>query len=163
MQPIIIKMFRAGFLILVLSLFLSPHLHAETPKIIGPALVFSTEGDFDNVKQDLILTIEEHGLVISYTSHASAMLERTADAVGSKASIYGKAEIVLFCKADLSHNMVSENPHNIILCPYAVSIYTLNGEKDRVYLSIRQPSVVDIHYAPIHEMLMGIIRQTIEG
>jgi uncharacterized protein (DUF302 family) len=156
-------MLRAVFLIFVLSLSLSPHLHAVTPKIIGSALVFSTEGDFDNVKQDLILTIEDQGMVISYTSHASTMLERTADAVGSKAGIYDKAEIVLFCKASLSHNMVNENPHNIVMCPYAVSIYTLKREKDRVYLSIRQPAVVDIHYAPIYEMLIGIIRQTIEG
>jgi len=150
-------------MIAVLLLTLPSFVYAQAPRVIGPALVFSTEGEFDLVKQDLLAAIEGHGMVISYTSHASTMLDRTAAAIGGAPSVYGKAEIVMFCKADLSHRLVAANPHNIVLCPYAISVYTLSGENGRVYLGIRQPFMADVYYAPIHRLLIDIITETIDG
>ncbi len=137
---------------------------AETAyKTIGPARVFETAGTFADIKENLILAIENEGMVISYTSHASKMLARTAEAAGVTQAIYSDAEIVFFCKAELSHSLVQANPHNLVLCPYSVAIYTLVNEKNRVYLSIRDPYSKEPNLEPITNMVLNIIRTTQNG
>jgi hypothetical protein len=90
------------------------------------------------------------------------MLNRTAEAVGVTEPVYGDAEIILFCKSDLSHTMVASNPHNIVLCPYSISVYTLPGEEEAAYLSIPAPYQGDPTIAPITELLIEIIEESIE-
>ena len=41
----------------------------------------------------------------------------------STVTAYRHAEAILFCKADLSHNITSADLHNIVLCPYSIVIY----------------------------------------
>ena len=135
--------------------------YASGPEKHGPALVWKTEAPFEDVKEDLVSSIEGRGLVISYVSHASAMLDRTAEAVEGARKVYGDAEILLFCKADLSHRLVQANPHNIVLCPYSIAIYTLAGKPEEVYLAIREPYTAEPAYAPVVELLKGIIAETI--
>jgi uncharacterized protein (DUF302 family) len=129
----------------------------------GPSWVFETEQTFDDAKDNLVFAIESRGLVISYVSHASEMLSRTAEAVGSEFPVYGDAEILLFCKADLSHQLVKANPHNITLCPYSIAVYTLVGEPDSAYLAMSKPFNANVVTAPITEMIIDIIEETQEG
>lgn len=129
------------------------------------AKVYSTETIFDDAKADLLEAIESNGLVISYTSHAKRMLENTAEVSGFPKSIYNDAEILLFCKADLSHALVAGNPHNIVLCPYSIAIYVLVGEPERVYLSYRNIESSDEKVKaltkPIEDLLIEIIEEII--
>lgn len=129
------------------------------------ANVFSTEAEFQDAKDDLLEAIEENGLVISYTSHAKTMLENTADVSGINKAVYNDAEILLFCKADLSHKLVAGNPHNIVLCPYSIAIYVLKAEPERVYLSYRKVESSDAEVMaltkPIEELLIKIIEEVI--
>jgi len=35
--------------------------------------------------------------------------------------------------------MMEADPHNIVLCPFAISIYTLPGEKNTTWVAYRKP------------------------
>lgn len=123
---------------------------------------YSTEASFEDTKDDLLMAIEGRGLVISYTSHAQEMLDRTADVAGTTTAVYGHAEIILFCKADLSHKLVAANPHNIVLCPYAIAVYTLHEKPATVYLSFREPEASEPTTQPIRQLLVDIIKDVTE-
>ncbi len=129
------------------------------------ARVFSTESTFEDAKDDLLEAIASNGLVISYTSHAENMLANTAAVSGVTKPVYENAEILLFCKADLSHALVAANPHNIVLCPYSIAIYVLTGEPERVYLSYRTLEVgnekIKALTKPIEDLLITIIEEVI--
>ncbi len=129
------------------------------------ARVFSTESTFFDVKSDLLEAITSQGLVISYISHAKTMLDNTAAVSGVTKSVYSDAEIYLFCKADLSHKLVAGNPHNIVLCPYSIAIYSLNDEPERVYLSYRTVASsnekIKALTKPIEDLLIEIIEEVI--
>ena len=132
------------------------------------ANVYSTESTFEDAKADLLEAIEDNGLVISYTSHAENMLANTAEVSGVTKAVYENAEILLFCKADLSHALVAANPHNIVLCPYSIAIYVLNGESEKVYLSYRsfqtlrsKDENIKSLTKPIEDLLKKIIEEVI--
>lgn len=97
------------------------------------------KGSFDDVKEALVMAIENRGLVINYTSHIADMLDRTGADIGAARKIYNRAEIIEFCSAKLSRQMMEMDPQNIVMCPFAISVYTLPGEKDKVWLSYRKP------------------------
>jgi len=121
----------------------------------GAAWVYSTQGEYHNVKQDLVDAIESYGMVVSYTAHAAAMLERTAGAVGF-------ADILLFCKANTTYDLTLANPHNIVLCPYAIAVYSLREEKGRVYVSFRKPNLDIPEWAVVHQLLEEIVSEVID-
>ena len=144
---------------------LSASVAAQTlpkPQIMGAAHVYSTEGNFQDVKTDLVDAIESRGIVISYSAHAASMLARTSEAVGASAKTYDNAEILLFCKADLTYDLTSANPHNLVLCPYSISIYTLQHSPNTIYLSIRRPDLEVAEYASVHSLLESIIAETLD-
>jgi uncharacterized protein (DUF302 family) len=147
---------------LTLALLILPGLCAgANPEKVGAAWIYSADSSFEFAKEDLVSAIEGRGLVISYVSHPQDMLSRTADAVEGSRSVYGDAEILLFCKADLSHRLVGANPHNIVLCPYAIAVYTLAGEPETTYLAFRSPPPDNEAYQPIEELLKDIVEEAI--
>lgn len=94
---------------------------------------------FADTREAIVLAIENRGLVVNYTSHIGAMLARTGSDIGTPRPIYGQAEIVEFCSASLSRQMMEADPHNIVLCPFAISIYTLPGDEQATWIAYRQP------------------------
>ena len=94
---------------------------------------------FDDAKEAITLAIENKGLVINYTSHIADMLNRTGADIGTSRQVYARAEIIEFCSAKLSRQMMEANPHHIVLCPFAISIYTLPGEQNVTWVSYRKP------------------------
>ena len=54
----------------------------------GPAWVYTTRGDFQDVRADLVDAIESRGLVVSYQAYTGSMLQRTAGAVGAFKRVY---------------------------------------------------------------------------
>jgi hypothetical protein len=154
------------FLALIGALQLSATAHADTfrlpkPEVIGSSWVYTTEGLYHNVRDDLVAAIEDEGLVISYTAHLASMLRRTAEATGAVKQVYDNAQSLLFCKADLTYELTVRNPHNITLCPYSISIYTLKQNPEIVYLAIRSPELEQPDYAAVHQLLEQIIAATI--
>jgi len=132
------------------------------PDKSGAAWVYKTQGEYHNVKEDLVDAIESYGMVVSYTAHAAAMLERTAGAVGAIKKVYDFADILLFCKANTTYDLTLANPHNIVLCPYAIAVYTLREDKDTVYISFRKPNLDIPEWAVVHQLLEEIVSEVIE-
>jgi uncharacterized protein (DUF302 family) len=67
------------------------------------------------------------------------MLQRTGADIGASRQVFAQAEIIEFCSASLSRKMMEADPHNIVLCPFAISIYTLPGETDATWVAYRKP------------------------
>ncbi len=130
------------------------------PLKTGGAWVYSVESEFDDVKDSLVDAIESQGMVISYVSHAEVMLARTASTIGGKV-VYSDAEVLLFCKANLAHRLVEANPHNLVLCPYAMSVYALAEEPSQVFVGIRAPQTKVPEYQAVHELLVGVIAEAL--
>jgi len=112
---------------------------------IHPALATETvvevtaRGSFEDVKQQLVLAIENRGLVVNHESKVGEMLERTGKDFGAGKRIYVRAEVVEFCSAMLSRQVMEADPRLLALCPYGIGIYTLPGEADSVHLVYRRP------------------------
>lgn len=103
---------------------------------------FVSKGSFADVRDNLELSITGRGIVINNVSHIGNMLSRTAKDIGADVQVYEQAEALEFCSASLSRKMMEADRHNIIFCPYIISVYTLPGETNRVYLSYRRPWLV---------------------
>lgn len=131
------------------------------PEEIGPALVWTVQGDFRDIKQDIVTTIEAKGLVVSYTAYAANMLARTSEAVEDAKPVYDQGESILFCKADLSHELAQQDPHNIVLCPYSISLYTLVEAPTITYVSVRLPALQVPAYIAVHDLLEQIVEQAL--
>ncbi len=95
---------------------------------------------FDETREAITMAIENRGLVINYVSHIGDMLDRTGNDIGASRKIFAKAEIIEFCSAGLSRQMMELDPHHIVFCPFAISIYTLPGETKRTWVAYRQPN-----------------------
>nr|MBL8411010.1 DUF302 domain-containing protein [Dechloromonas sp.] len=96
-------------------------------------------GSFADTREAIVMAIENRGLVINYTSHIADMLQRTGADIGASRQIYDQAEIIEFCSAKLSRRMMEADPHHIVLCPFAISIYSLPGDKGGTWVSYRKP------------------------
>ena len=120
-----------------LCLFLFAHsaAHAALPGVT----VQSLKGGFEEVKERLVTAIENRGLVVAYTAHVGAMLERTGKDIGQPRQIYANADVVEFCSAGLSRSTMEADPRNIVFCPYTIAIYVLPNEPGTVYLAYRKP------------------------
>lgn len=114
-------------------------------------------GNFSDVRDAITLAIENRGLVVNYVSHIADMLKRTGNDIGASKMVFEQAEIIEFCSASLSRRMMEADPHNIVLCPFAIAVYTLPGETGKVWISYRQAQ----GSAPqlVGELLAGIVAE----
>lgn len=94
---------------------------------------------FDEAREAVVMAIENRGLVINYTSHIADMLARTGADIGATRQVFEQAEIIEFCSAKLSRQMMELDPHNIVLCPFAISVYALPGETKTSWVAYRLP------------------------
>ncbi len=108
---------------------------AATPTV----QVRSTKGDFADIKDRVVMALENRGLVLNYTARVGEMLDRTGRDLGREQRVYDKAEALEFCSAALSRATMEADPNNIVFCPYAIAVYTLPQAPGTVYLSYRAP------------------------
>ena len=94
---------------------------------------------FTDTRDAIVTAIENRGIVINYTARIADMLERTGADIGATRRIFDQAETVEFCSAALSRKMMEADPHNIVLCPFAISVYTLPGDKPGTWVAYRKP------------------------
>jgi uncharacterized protein (DUF302 family) len=99
----------------------------------------SAKGSYEDVKDAVVMAIEGRGLVVDRVAHVGDMLARTAKDVGATRRLYGNAEVLEFCSARLSREMMEADPHQIAICPFTIAVYTLPGEAGTVYVSYRSP------------------------
>lgn len=130
-------------------------------------IVQSVKGDYDDVKERVIMAVENRGLVIDHTSRVGAMLERTGKDIGRSQQIYQQAEVIEFCSAGISRATMEADPRNIVFCPYAIALYVVPAEPGRVYLAYRKPlpagsaqSTKALH--EVGKLLDGIVREALK-
>jgi uncharacterized protein (DUF302 family) len=104
-----------------------------------PVVEVKARGTFEDVKQMLVLAIENHGLVVNHQSAVGDMLERTGKDIGAAKRIYERAEMIEFCSANLSRQVMEADHRLLAFCPYGVGIYTLPNEPGTVHLVYRRP------------------------
>lgn len=122
--------------LLVLILFLSS---ASVFAAGKHKVTYTSKDDFETVKSALTDAITGRGLVINTTSHIGEMLERTGKDMGGAKQIFVKAESLEFCSAAVSRKTMEADPHNIVFCPYIISVYVLPNEPKKTYVSFRKP------------------------
>jgi len=150
--------------LLIATLFAFTLVNAqENPQKIGFSVIYSIEDeswkDMNSAIKDAIV---EEGIVISYTSHAMALLDRTAKDVGVTQDTYLGAQIHFFCKVPLSHEMIKINPHIIAGCPYAITVYELKSNPGTIYASYREYPVNEPGYKKVVELQESIIRNAFD-
>ena len=133
----------------------------------GEVVIRATKGSFAEVKERVMLAVENRGLVLNYTARIGAMLERTGKDIGAAASVYGDAELLEFCSARLSRDTMEADPRNIVFCPYAIAIYTLPKEKNTVYVGYRRPAAFGSAQSAkslraVEQLLAGIVGEALK-
>ncbi len=110
------------YLCFILSLIL------WSPAGAGEAVNTVLDMPFDDAIFALETAITNKGLKIDHVSHVGDMLERTGKELDLGASPYAQAQILQFCSATLSREMMEADLSNIRFCPYAVYIYSASDE-----------------------------------
>ncbi len=129
---------------------------------VGYSVIYTVEDEkWEDVNNDIQSAISDKGIVISYTSHAHKMLNRTAKATGFKEGVYKNAQIHLFCQASLSHKMTKQNPHVISGCPYGISVYELRDKKNTIYVSYRKYPEEEKSYKGVIDLQVAIIEEAL--
>ena len=132
-----------------------------------PFVSYTSKQDFESIKSAVNEAIIEKGLVINNTSHIGEMLERTGKDIGGAKPIFLKAESYEFCSATVSRLTMEADPHNIVFCPYIISVYVLPKEPHKTYLSFRKPDVggnkaSKAALKEVEKLLRSIIEQAIQ-
>ncbi len=114
---------------------------------------YDVEGAFEDVALDVRLAIEGKGFVIDATSHVGDMLNRTAADVGASRTVFTKADVMQFCSATLSREMMEADILNIAHCPYGVFVYE----------TPEAPGVVTVGYRRMPEGAMQAVEAVLEA
>lgn len=127
---------------------------------------YTSKDDFETVKTAVTEAIAGKGLVINTTSHIGEMLERTGRDMGGAKQIFVKAESFEFCSATVSRQTMEADPHNIVFCPYIISVYVLPNEPKKTYVSFRKPEPVGSQASKaslkeIEKLLRSIIEEAL--
>jgi uncharacterized protein (DUF302 family) len=104
-------------------------------------VTYKVKAKFEDVRDQLKSSITGKGIKINNVSFIGKMLIRTGKDLGFKKEVFTQAQAFEFCTATHSRFMMEADPHNIVFCPYIISVYELANEKGKVYLSYRRPSV----------------------
>ncbi len=131
------------FLIILLVIALPAGAVALEPvKSTSHQVLYRVEGDLAEVKENLRLAIEAQGLVVNYVAEVGDMLERTGKDLGFDDPIYVAGDVIEFCSATLTRDMVVADPSNLVFCPYAVHVYELTAEPGVIYAGYKRPMPV---------------------
>ena len=104
----------------------------------GEVVVQSVRGNFNQVWEELVDTLNGRGLVVSSTSYIKRMLERTDEAFEDPKKLFVDARVLAFCSATLAREMFDLDRHNMVFCPFKIAVYVIPTEADRVFLSYRR-------------------------
>jgi len=150
---------RLAFMILIITVFVYSN---EETMNVGYSVIYTVEDEkWKDVNNDIKDAINNKGVVISYTSHAKKMLDRTAKATRSTQDVYENAQIHLFCQASLSHKMIKQNPHIISGCPYGIAVYELKNKKNTIYVSYRHYPEEEKSYQGVIDLQISIIEDAL--
>ena len=118
-------------------LLISPNVSFASPVVV----VHQSEESFEDVSSNVRDAIEGKGINVAHVLPAGDMLHRTGSTFGYKSDVYKQAQTFEFCSAARSHKLARQDPENIVMCPFTISVYTLVSNPDVVHLAIDYLSV----------------------
>lgn len=116
---------------------------------------FEAEGTFDDVVFAVELAITNRGLVIDSVNHVGEMLARTKEDVGGTKDLFAGAQVMSFCSADISRQVMETNLMNIQYCPYGIYVFQPAEEGAPVMVGYREYS--DKSMQPVNYLLQQIV------
>ena len=120
---------------------------------------YTTSDSFDDVIFSLENAIIGRGLVIDHTNYVGDMLERTREDVGSDVVLFSNAQVVSFCSATTSREVMEADPMNLVWCPYGIFVAQLPDTPNEV--------IVGFHDYPegpmdaVEALLDSIVREAL--
>lgn len=102
------------------------------------AVIMSKKANFDDIRENLVMAIENRGVKIDHQSFIAEMLARTGKDIGLTKVTYLRGDQLQFCKADLSRAMMEADPRNMAFCPFIFSLYIAADKPDVVNLEYRK-------------------------
>lgn len=144
-----------------------PSQEAREPQREEYMFLQTVERDFDEIWDNLQLTVEGRGIKINNISHIGRMLSRTADAVGASEEVFIKAKVVEFCSSTISRETMEADPHNIVFCPYIISVYVTAAEPNKTHIAFRRPLKIGSERSKqslqaVEDLLKSIVKETLE-
>ncbi len=137
------KLVVYGLLSLALLLGLSTYAIAGGEKE-SPVYTKIVEGAvYADILSAVKETIKGKGINIAHTLPSSGMLGSTGPAFGITEPLLKNGEMVEFCSAKISHQLIQANIQNIVICPFNIAVYELNSAPGEVYITFRKPYVID--------------------
>lgn len=113
------------------------------------------EGSFDDVVFAVEMAITGKGLVIDSVNHIGAMLARTKEDVGGTKDLFAGAQVMSFCSADVSRQVMEADLMNIQYCPYGIYVFESAEEGASVMIGYREYS--DRSMQPVNYLLQQIV------
>lgn len=126
----------------------------------GPAqadgfFTFEADGSFDDVVFEVEMAITGRGLVIDSVNHIGAMLARTKEDVGGTEDLFTGAQVMSFCSADVSREVMEDDLMNIQYCPYGIYVFQPAEDGAPVMIGYREYS--DRSMQPVNYLLQQIV------
>ena len=98
---------------------------------------------FEDILDAVKETITGKGINIAHTLPSSGMLGSTGPTFGITEPLLKNGEMVEFCSAKVSHQLIQANLQNIVLCPFNIAVYELNSAPGQIHITFRKPYVID--------------------
>lgn len=134
---------KAWLIIVVSCLAMTGYVFAaETIEDSDYQVLYVTDGDFQEVKENIELAISGQGLVINNVATVGAMLEKTGKDFGATRQVYVHGDVIEFCSASLSREMLEADPINLVFCPYTIQVYEVPEQPGKVFAGYRRPPIV---------------------
>jgi hypothetical protein len=128
--------------------------------------VYTTDGKFEDVRDDLKTAIINKGFVIDHVGLLNAMLERTGEVAGSVTSPYKNAEYLQFCPVKLTHEAVTATPLAIANCPISMFVFETGTDPGKIQVGYRllpatpSPALRDVN-ARIEALLDSLAKEAV--
>ncbi|MBD3756347.1 MAG: DUF302 domain-containing protein [Gammaproteobacteria bacterium] len=137
------------------ALGLTAALALASPASADGFFTFEAEGSFDDVVFAVEMAITGRGLVIDSVNHIGEMLARTKEDVGGTKDLFAAAQVMSFCSADISRQVMEANMMNIQYCPYGIYVFQPAEEGAPVMVGYREYS--DRSMQPVNYLLQQIV------
>lgn len=122
-------------------------------------ITYDTDQSFGDVTFGLENAILDAGLVIDHVSHTGDMLERTRADLGSDVVLFQEADIYSFCSAQISREVMEDDPMNVVFCPYDIFVIVRPETPDVTTIGFR--TYPEGAMKKVEAMLDGIARAAI--
>ena len=117
---------------------------------------------FADILEAVKETIKGKGINIAHTLPSSGMLGSTGPTFGITEPLLKNGEMVEFCSAKVSHQLIQANIENIVICPFNIAVYELNAKPGQIHITFRKPYVIDKASIEATNAMVALMMEIVE-